>query len=201
MGLWLLLFAGALVVVGARPAHACSCAMTTAADDFRAADAVFTGTTGPLVDGLAVTRKVDVHQVYKGNPAAVITLNSGQEGPNGAGNSCNIDLPEGQELVFFASGADSTWGIGSCSYPRDPSAALTDRLEALAGHPGRPPQDAAPAAPTQPAVTEAARQADSQTSGPAGRRLLWASVPVVLLGAAAVSLGLARRSRLTAPEA
>jgi hypothetical protein len=181
MWLGLLLFVGALVAVGARPAHACSCVVTTVLHDFRAADAVFTGTTGPLVDGLAVTRRVDVHDVYKGSPADVITLNSGQEGPNGAGNSCNIDLPEGQELVFFAAGAGSSWGIDACSYPRDPNAALATRLEALAGHPGRAPEGGVPAL-------------DGAVDDPVDRRVLWASVPVAVFGAALLTLVVTRRA-------
>ncbi len=132
----------------ASPAHACSCPTMSLAHDARTAEGVFVGTTRELVDGLRVTRYVEVAAVYKGDPSATVTVNTGQEGPGGEGNSCNFGLPAGRRLVFFAAGAGSEWKAGVCSFPRRPDGKILNELSGMLG----PPRDADPPRPQSPVV-------------------------------------------------
>jgi hypothetical protein len=80
---------GCLLIGSGTPAHACSCAVSSPTERVAEADAVFVGSVGDLVDGLDYTRTISVAGVYKGDVPAVVSVNTGQEGPNGPGNSCN----------------------------------------------------------------------------------------------------------------
>jgi hypothetical protein len=113
---WLLGVVVAAAAVGmpvlvAAPAAACSCAVSTPAEQFARADAVFAGTvTGrrePAGGSSAAPAvySVDVSRVYKGRVAAsqeVVTSVSGA--------SCGLELPPAGPALFFASAAPAGEG-------------------------------------------------------------------------------------------
>lgn len=138
LALVLPLVAAAGLLATAAPAQACSCAARSFRAAVNDAHGVFTGVTQELVEGRQVTRYVTVDSVYTGDPAPLITLNYGQEGPDGSANSCNLDLAPDRRLVFLASGADDEWGVGSCSYPYPQTAETLRKVERVLGPPQPP---------------------------------------------------------------
>lgn len=134
----LLLLSACLVLGTTATAQACSCAAESISAEVKSADGVFVGATGDLVDGLDVTRYVEVSGVYKGDVSSTVIVSTGQEGSNGDGNSCNYDLPQGKELVFFASGSGVEWDAGLCSSPLPAEPGTLERLAALLGPPRQP---------------------------------------------------------------
>jgi hypothetical protein len=107
---------GCLLIGSGTPVHACSCVASSPKERVAASDAVFAGTVGATVPGLLYTRTTDVAGVYKGDVPAVVTVNTGQEGPNGQANSCNYSLDVGDKLLFFADGAGDPYSLG-CNHP------------------------------------------------------------------------------------
>jgi hypothetical protein len=64
---------------------------------------------------------------------AVVSVNTGQEGPNGPGNSCNYDLAAGKELLFYADGAGAAYTAGACNHPTEAGRGVLQRVESVAG--------------------------------------------------------------------
>jgi len=134
----LVLVCSGLVLGTSATAHACSCASVPLSDSIAEADGIFVGTTGDLVDDLRVTRYVDVDRVYKGDVEARVTVNTGQEGSDGEGNSCNYDLPADRKVVVFASGSGAEWSTGLCSQRYEPMKELLPQLDKRIGPPTEP---------------------------------------------------------------
>jgi len=151
-----LVLVGAGMVLGSGvPAAACSCPRQPLRAHLQGADAVFVGTVGNLVDGLGYTNVVRVSSVYVGDVPAVVTVNTGQEGLAGSGNSCNVSLRPGRRRLFVASGDGGEYGIGPCSAPGALNEQVTRRLESLAGS-AAAPEPAQPIAVPQAVETRAA---------------------------------------------
>jgi hypothetical protein len=144
---------------------------------------VFVGTVGDLVAGLDYTRTIYVGGVYKGDVPAVVSVNTGQEGPNGAGNSCNYDLAAGKELLFYADGAGAAYTAGACNHPTEAGRGVLQHAQNVTGEafvtyaPG-PAEDAQGEVPeTEP---------DTQESGPG--RWVWPAIGLVALVVAVVAV-------------
>lgn len=183
----LALLGGCLVIGANTPAHACSCALRPTAERVTRADAVFAGTVGATVPGLLYTRTVDVASVYKGDVPAVVTVNTGQEGPHGEANTCNYSLDVGEELLFFADGEGDPYSL-VCNHPLQAGKGLLHEVEMVTGE-SPVTYASAPAGDPQEEVPDA--EPDSGQSGPG--RWVWPGLGLVAL-AVAVVVVLRRRS-------
>jgi hypothetical protein len=154
-----------LVAVGAGPAHACSCIQVDTATSARLADRVFTGVVderspGDKSLGAGVRYAVSVSSVYKGVVGEQIDVFTAASSA-----SCGLpDLPEGTELVWFASERNPAGGgraeeagpgelrlyVSSC----DPNGPATPRVMAAVagalGPPGPPVEVSDQPSPDQP---------------------------------------------------
>jgi hypothetical protein len=103
-----------IVMFGASPAHACSCAPASVREYAERSDVVFVGTITTMESGPAgsnVVYGVEVDQVFKGDVSretGVVTASQG--------TACGLpDLPEGKPLFFFATGSTSdSLSVNSC---------------------------------------------------------------------------------------
>ena len=186
---------GALVVLGATPAQACSCAGGTTAEFAERADAVFTGRL--------VSRDVPRELMTSADPALhVFAVDAVAKGAVSerqevlspvSGASCGLEITgDGPVAVFATRTADSFPGIPTPELADDQyfaylcggSAPLTPQLEADLG-PLRPvAADPGPAVPVQP---RAASTTSPDRDGPAAA-LLVVGGGAVLLGAGALVL-------------
>ena len=114
-----------LVMFGAAPAHACSCAPATVPEYAERADVVFVGTITAMESGLAggsglagesgpagsnVVYGVEVDQVFKGDVSRETEVVTASQG-----TACGLpDLPEGEPLFFFASPGTGGLRVNSC---------------------------------------------------------------------------------------
>lgn len=184
----LVLICTGLVFATTATAHACSCAPVSLRASVAGADAVFVGTPGELVAGLRVTRYVEVSSVYKGDVAATVTVNTGQEGPEGIMNSCDYDLVPGQKRVFFAAGSGAEWSSGMCSDRFEPLGATLRGLDARLGRPS-PPRSL-----TQAGLDAAEQEPLGSSGSPATPWEVWVGLSAgALAGAIALVLWRSRR--------
>ena len=176
-----------VVMMGSSPAFACSCVMQPMKQQVAEASGVFMGTVGSLAPGKNFTWEVQVERVYKGDPAATSTMNTGQEGVDGLANSCNRTLEVGRKYLFFADGGADSWTMGACDFPSSPTAVALSRVRALLGPPGVPTR-------SEPGrgVSETTRMPDKGLDQP----WWWlGGGAVAVAGAGALALRLRRSSR------
>lgn len=193
-----------LVVVGASPAYACSCIQVDTATAAKLADRVFTGTVEQRTSGdkLAVRYDVAVASVYKGEVAGRVEVTT-----PGSPASCGLpDLPEGTELMWFASERNPAGGrpaegsgtgelrlfVSSC----DPNGPATPRVvTAVTGALGQPqPPAAAPDDPSEePPSGTAEETRDAQDQRDDGTTVWPWALGAGVLAAGAVGLVVARR--------
>jgi len=103
-----------LVMFGASPAHACSCAPATVPEYAERADVVFVGTITETDGGSKarlVSYEVAVDRVFKGDVSRETEVVTASQG-----TACGLpDLPEGKPLFFFATGSTSdSLSVNSC---------------------------------------------------------------------------------------
>lgn len=144
------LVAASLVLLGPAPAaHACSCVISTPAEQARRAEAVFTGTVTHTEGSPRTSRTVAYHvavdKVWKGEVADEIRVVTGSQS-----SACGLPgLPEGQPVIWFAS-TDGIFfrdedgegavplGVNSCSGTGEVSAKTVRAVTAALGDPGAP---------------------------------------------------------------
>ena len=199
-GVLLLLSAllGALVVVGASPAQACSCAGGTTAEFADRADAVFTGRlvsrTEPGRPGTSADPALHVFAVDAVTKGAVSERQEVLSPVSGA--SCGLELTgEGAVVVFATRTADPHLSASGPELEDDQyyaylcggSAPLTPQLEAelTALGPVTPATGPGPAAPVEP---RAAATTSPDRDGSAGALLVLGGGAVLLLGVGALVL-------------
>lgn len=187
---------GALVVLGAAPAQACSCAGGTAAEFTERADAVFTGrlVSREEPDGLVISSADPALHVFAVDAVAKGAVSERQEilSPV-SGASCGLELTgDGPVAVFATRTAASGLSPGTPPLEDDQyyaylcggSAPLTPELEAELGalRPVTPVSAPPPAAPVEPRA--AATTAPDRDGPPAALLVLGAAVlgAAVLLG-------------------
>jgi hypothetical protein len=102
-----------LVMFGAAPAHACSCAPASVPEHAERADVVFVGTITTMESGPAgsnVVYGVEVDEVFKGDvtrETEVVTA--------GQSTACGLtNLPQAKPLIFFASPGAGGLRVNSC---------------------------------------------------------------------------------------
>lgn len=164
ISIWLTLVAILAGTVGlswvqAPKAVACSCAISTTAEHAEWAELVASGTvtdvTAPVnptssVDPLTFT--VELDRVWKGSPAASVTVSTASSSA-----SCGFDsLEKGTQLILFATHMDAIgqpiegWGTNLCSGTGPIDQTVTDELTAFLGEPTQPPApDPVPTAPVE----------------------------------------------------
>ena len=189
-------FLGALVVVGASPAQACSCAGGTTAEFAERADAVFTGRLVSRTEPSRLETSADpALHVFAVDAVAKGAVSERQEilSPV-SGASCGLELSGEETVVVFATRTADLYLDGSgpelednqyYAYLCDGSAPLTPQLEAelAALGPVVRPIVPEPAAPVEPRA--AATTAPDQ-DGPAVALLVLGGA--VVLGAGALVL-------------
>lgn len=147
---------GAGLTIAAKPAIACSCAMSDTADSIAYADRVFTGTvvdrreTPPRLDGSRssadpVYYVFEVDQAWKGEVYETMTLYSAESSA-----SCGMEFMQGEKYLVFARQGDgmptTTFCSGNEAYQGTADPAVVKKLgasvELLAGaSPGTPSGD------------------------------------------------------------
>lgn len=125
-----------LVMFGAAPAHACSCAPASVPEYAERADVVFVGTITETDGGSKarlVSYGVEVDQVFKGDVSRETEVVTASQG-----TACGLpDLPEGKPLIFFASPGAGGLQVNSCDGTG--SALITMRaVTAALGEPREP---------------------------------------------------------------
>jgi hypothetical protein len=142
-----LVLAGAGVVLGQLPAHACTCATASTQAQTKGASDVFTGTItavrreptggakGGEKRGATMTYDVEVDRVYKGDIAA-----SAVEVTSDASRSrCGLGrLPADRRYVFFAESEGTTLSASRCGGTAPAGDRLVHQVERLLGD-GRGP--------------------------------------------------------------
>lgn len=129
-------------------AVACSCAISTPAEQAEWAELVASGTvtdvTAPVnptssVDPLTFT--VELDRVWKGSPAASVTVSTASSSA-----SCGFDsLEQGTQLILFAGHMDMIgqpiegWGTNLCSGTGQLDQRVAGELTSLLGEPAPPP--------------------------------------------------------------
>lgn len=140
------LVAACLVILLPAPsAHACSCAIVTAKQYARYADAVFTGTLDEpqkeIDSGRQVAYRVNVADVWKGKVEGVVTVTSGS-----MSSACGLPyLPEDVEILWFATNPAkgnrserTELSTGLCSGTRPTTSRAIRVLTAELGQPSEP---------------------------------------------------------------
>lgn len=139
----LLAVLGALAVpvgIGAGPAHACSCAMATLADQAKGADVAFVGTVdadsvdqkpGRSIEPISFT--VDVDEVYAGDVGSTAAMQT-----QSYSASCGLgQVPEGRMIWFShlneGAATDRRLNVGLCTPPVPASAANLAEVEEAIG--------------------------------------------------------------------
>ncbi len=104
------------ILVHARPASACTCAVRSVPEQFEAASAVFGGqvrSIKPAADGrLAVG--LDVSVLYKGDTGRRIAVRTAQES-----GGCGFPFAPEQRYVVFAAGGPGAFTTGLCDGTTD----------------------------------------------------------------------------------
>lgn len=193
---------GALVVLGASPAQACSCAGGTTAEFTERADAVFTGRLVSREEPRELRTSADpALHVFSVDAVAKGAVSERQEVLSPvSGASCGLELRgDGPVVVFATRTADPHLSASGpeleddqyYAYLCDGSAPLTPELAAELG----PLQPAAPATvPVTPVEPRAAAATAPDRDGPAPALLVLGG-GAVLLGAGALVLLRRRRAR------
>lgn len=138
-----------LVVLGASPASACSCAGAGTAEYVDAADVVVLGTVtdrqgSPLrlvmSSGDPATYTIEVEHVFKGMARPTVHVLSA-----GSGASCGLEgVDEGGRYVVFADRSGQELWAGLCGGTAVADAGFVAEVEAAAGPPRQPEPEAEP---------------------------------------------------------
>ena len=116
-------------VVAAAPAHACSCADSTAAEAVAGSAAVFEGRVRDVDPGdVRQDIDVEVSRVWKGRVEDRVTVSSASED-----SACGVSVASGSTRMWFAEGDGDEFGTSSCA-----GTATPDRLDALVGDAAAP---------------------------------------------------------------
>jgi hypothetical protein len=200
-GILLLLGAliGALVVVGASPAQACSCAGGTTAEFTERADAVFTGrlVSRDEPDQPVLSSADPALHVFAVDAVAKGAVSERQEVLSPlSGASCGLELTGDGPVAVFATRTPDRYISASdpgleddqyYAYLCDGSAPLTPQLEAELG-PLRPVAARTVPEPATPVEPRAAATTAPDSDGPAAALLVIGGGAVLLLGAGALAL-------------
>lgn len=171
VGLLLALMSGLFIplFVGQVPAHACSCAMATLADQAKAADLVFVGTAdrdsinepdAGSVDPITFTATVD--QVFAGDVPATLQLQTSNQSA-----ACGLGTVPTGALIWFvyledgSRNAKQPLNVGLCSAPAPADAKNLAEVTGALGE-ARPVQQTAGEKPADPS----AATADSRAGEP-----------------------------------
>jgi hypothetical protein len=125
-----------ILVLTPSPSWACSCALGTTAQQVKRAATVASGTVDwTATDGQTRTFQVDFDSVYKGAAAESEKLTTAA---NEA--ACGVsDLATGRRYLFFIDGQHpGAMRIGLCGGTTPYDEALAQKVESVAGPPGKP---------------------------------------------------------------
>ncbi|HET6167082.1 MAG TPA: hypothetical protein VFE07_09665 [Marmoricola sp.] len=125
-----------MLVLTPSPSWACSCALSSPAEQVRLATTVVSGTVDwTATDGQRRTYKIDVDAVYKGAAASSEKLITSD---NEA--SCGVaDLATGKRYLFFIEGQHpGAMRVGLCGGTTAYADALARQVTAITGPPGKP---------------------------------------------------------------
>lgn len=148
----LLLAGGVLVGVGAGPAFACSCALSTVRDHVGYADVIVIGTLTNIEDppkkrimssGDPVTYTVAVDQTFKGEPSSEVLFTSAMSGA-----TCGLEgLQADRRYAFFLNSAGKGLDASLCGGTAPASLKLDAQIARWTGPPETPAVAPAVAAP------------------------------------------------------
>lgn len=183
------------VATGGR-AIACSCAVGTARDVIRNANAIVVGHIDDErpIDALHTATIVTVTGVYKGRVAPIITLTA--DLGNGGGSSCAVLYPVGDTVDPLVLGrhADGTYEVQLCSI------VSASAVRGVLGDPVPVAQVSGSPLPSG-SATPAVPPATSDDVGASGGGLSWPAVAVgAILAVALIALALRRASRAERAE-
>ena len=125
-----------MLVLTPSPSWACSCALGTTAQQVKRAATVAAGTVDwTATDGQTRTFRVEFDAVYKGAAAESEKLTTAASDA-----ACGVgDLATGQRYLFFIDGQHpGAMRIGLCGGTTPYDDALAQKVESVAGPPGKP---------------------------------------------------------------